>query len=182
VHGVHLAVPDRLDRQLADVPKRWPIRSRSSSLGRAAAELTPEQLQAAGVEAEPAIATRRPRRGARGRARAAAGEAPFNSASFGATVPPWSAAHAYTNLHGPKSPTTATVVGNVNCTEAGFENQTHHVVLDFGAIPFPVLEGQSIGIVPPGSDERGKPTSRASTASPARGTASGPATTTSRSR
>ena len=65
---------------------------------------------------------------------AAAGEAPFNSAAFGSTVPPWSAAHAYTNLFGPKSPTTATVVGNVNCTEAGCHNQTHHIVLDFGAM------------------------------------------------
>jgi len=71
-------------------------------------------------------------------------------------MPPWSAAHAYTNLYGPKQPTTAQVVGNFNCTEAGFDNQTHHIVLDFGAMPFPVLEGQSIGIVPPGVDERGK--------------------------
>src|SRR5450755_1525284 len=55
----------------------------------------------------------------------ASGEAPFNSAAFGATLPPWSAAHAYTNLYGPKSPTAATVVGNVNCTETGFHNQTH---------------------------------------------------------
>ena len=44
------------------------------------------------------------------------------------------------------------MVGNFNCTEAGFENETHHIVLDFGAMPFPVLEGQSIGIVPPGID------------------------------
>ena len=27
----------------------------------------------------------------------------FNSAQFGATIPPWSAAHAYTNLYGPKA-------------------------------------------------------------------------------
>ena len=86
-----------------------------------------------------------------------AGAAPFVASSYGATVPPWSAAHAYCNLYGPKHPTTATVTGNFNCTEAGFENQTHHVVLDFGALPFPVLEGQSIGIVPPGLDRRGKP-------------------------
>ena len=72
-------------------------------------------------------------------------------------VPPWSAAHAYTNLYGPKSPTTATVVGNFNCTEAGFDSETHHIVLDFGAMPFPVLEGQSIGIVPPGVDAHGRP-------------------------
>jgi len=122
------------------------------------AELSPEQLQAAGVEAEAATAVAAAAPAVLAVApEAAAGEAPFNSASYGATVPPWSAAHAYTNLHGPKSPTTATVVGNVNCTEAGFENQTHHVVLDFGAMPFPVLEGQSIGIVPPGTDERGRP-------------------------
>lgn len=80
----------------------------------------------------------------------------FRSAQYGATVPPWSAAHPYTNLFQPKSPTEATVVGNFNCTEAGFENETHHVVLDFGSMPFPVLEGQSIGIIPPGTDALGK--------------------------
>ena len=72
-------------------------------------------------------------------------------------MPPWSAAHPYTNLFPPKNPTTATVVGNFNCTEAGFESETHHVVLDFGSMPFPVLEGQSIGIIPPGTDALGKP-------------------------
>ena len=84
------------------------------------------------------------------------GSQPFRSARYGATVPPWSAAHPYTNLFAPRSPTTATVVGNFNCTEAGFESETHHVVLDFGSMPFPVLEGQSIGIVPPGTDALGR--------------------------
>jgi benzoyl-CoA 2,3-dioxygenase component A len=91
-------------------------------------------------------------------AESSAGEgAAFNSAVYGATVPPWSAAHPYTNLHGPKAPTTATVVGNVQVNEAGTANETHHIVLDFGSMPFPVLEGQSIGIVPPGNDAQGKP-------------------------
>ena len=81
----------------------------------------------------------------------------FRAASYGASTPPWSAAHAYTNLHGPKAPVTATVVGNINCTEAGFDNETHHIVLDFGSMPFPVLEGQSIGIIPSGLDANGKP-------------------------
>ena len=81
----------------------------------------------------------------------------FNSASYGANVPPWSAAHPYTNLHGPKAPTTATVVGNVQVNEAGTANETHHIVLDFGNMPFPVLEGQSIGIIAPGTDAQGKP-------------------------
>jgi benzoyl-CoA 2,3-epoxidase subunit A len=81
---------------------------------------------------------------------------------YGSTLPPWSAAHAYTRLYGPKNPVTATVVGNVRVTEAAGTGQrsdydTHHVVLDFGTLPFPVLEGQSIGIVPPGLDARGRP-------------------------
>lgn len=117
-------------------------------------ELSTEELEAAGVtdagsgvgatahlEIEPVVTP---------------GEASFMSASYGATTPPWSAAHAYTNLYAPKRPVTATVAGNFNCTEAGFESETHHVVLDFGAMPFPVLEGQSIGIVPPGTDALGK--------------------------
>jgi benzoyl-CoA 2,3-epoxidase subunit A len=123
-------------------------------------KLTPEQLAAAGVadDAEPgglaAEAT-----AAETLQSAISGEQAFNSAAFGSTVPPWSAAHAYSNLYGPKQGTTATatVAGNFNCTEAGFENETHHVVLDFGSMPFPVLEGQSIGIVPPGLDARGRP-------------------------
>ena len=89
----------------------------------------------------------------------------FNSAQFGATIPPWSAAHAYTNLYGPKATEktiTATVTGNVRVTEVGKQEgqqdyDTHHIVLDFGHMPFPVLEGQSIGIIPPGVDAKGKP-------------------------
>ena len=84
----------------------------------------------------------------------------FNSAQFGATIPPWSAAHAYTNLYGPKAfdkTITATVTGNLRVTEVGKDYDTHHIVLDFGNLPFPVLEGQSIGILPPGEDAKGKP-------------------------
>ncbi|SOY62815.1 benzoyl-CoA 2,3-epoxidase subunit BoxA [Cupriavidus taiwanensis] len=87
-------------------------------------------------------------------------EEAFSTACYGATVPPWSAAHAYTNLYGAKSASktiTATVTGNVRVTEVGREYDTHHIVLDFGTTPFPVLEGQSIGIVPPGTDASGRP-------------------------
>ncbi|MFN7481004.1 MAG: benzoyl-CoA 2,3-epoxidase subunit BoxA [Betaproteobacteria bacterium] len=121
-------------------------------------ELPPEELQAlaggaAEGLAEPAAAE------------PAAGPEPrFVAASYGSTLPPWSAAHAYTNLYGPKAAQktiTATVVGNHRVTEVGAHGHpdydTHHVVLDFGAMPFPVLEGQSIGIVPPGSDANGRP-------------------------
>ncbi|MBX3620423.1 MAG: benzoyl-CoA 2,3-epoxidase subunit BoxA [Rhizobacter sp.] len=120
-------------------------------------ELTAEQLAADGVTetAAPALA---------GTTLAEPALAPpgtpasaFDSAQYGATVPPWSAARPYTNLFTPKRPTTATVAGNYNCTESGFASETHHIVLDFGVQPFPVLEGQSIGIVPPGVDASGKP-------------------------
>ena len=84
----------------------------------------------------------------------------FSSAQHGATHPPWSAAHAYTNLYGPRAAEkfiSATVAGNVRVTEVGRDYDTHHVVLDFGARPFPVLEGQSIGVMAPGLDAQGLP-------------------------
>ena len=119
-------------------------------------ELTPEQLAAEGVGADAQAVVAATASAAPQLPAAVTGEAEFNSSEFGATMPPWSAGHAYTNLYGPKQPTTATVAGNFNCTEAGFANETHHVVLDFGSMPFPVLEGQSIGIVPSGVDDKGR--------------------------
>jgi benzoyl-CoA 2,3-dioxygenase component A len=116
-------------------------------------ELPPEQIAA--DSAAPVEATLAPTLPAR-----ADLDEPFRSGDYGATLPPWSAAHAYTNLYGPKAAekfVTATVVGNVRVTEVGREYDTHHIVLDFGAMPFPVLEGQSIGIIPPGTDASGRP-------------------------
>ena len=75
----------------------------------------------------------------------------------GSQVPPWSASHPYVNLYGHKAPVTATVAGNFRVTALGTDSDTHHVVLDFAGTPFPVLEGQSIGILPPGVDARGRP-------------------------
>jgi benzoyl-CoA 2,3-dioxygenase component A len=71
--------------------------------------------------------------------------------------PPWSAAHPYLNLHTLKKPVQATVAGNFRLTAADAEGDIHHLVLDFGTQFFPLLEGQSIGIVPPGVDGAGKP-------------------------
>ncbi|MDH1179361.1 benzoyl-CoA 2,3-epoxidase subunit BoxA [Achromobacter mucicolens] len=79
------------------------------------------------------------------------------AATPGAAVPPWSAAHPYVNLYTHKTPITATVVGNYRVTGADTESDIHHIVLDFGEQPFPVLEGQSIGILPPGVDALGRP-------------------------
>ena len=78
------------------------------------------------------------------------------STAAGASVPPWSAAHPYVNLYTHKNVTTATVAGNYRLTDESTDNAIHHLVLDFGATPFPVLEGQSVAIFPPGTDESGR--------------------------
>ena len=128
------------------------------------AELSAEELAAAGADADTAEQEAQAAVQAAASSSASAASTAvasgFNSAQFGATIPPWSAAHAYTNLYGPKAADktiTATVTGNLRVTEVGKDYDTHHIVLDFGNMPFPVLEGQSIGIVPPGLDANGKP-------------------------
>ena len=82
---------------------------------------------------------------------------PAETSSAGSSAAPWSALKPQTNLHGPKTPITATVTGNMRVTEVGKDYDTHHVVLDFGNQSFPVLEGQSLGVLPPGVDMDGKP-------------------------
>ena len=119
------------------------------------AALSDADLQAMGVDGQ-AVAAAPAADASPAQAVNSSGEAVFNSAAYGSTLPPWSAAHAYTNLYGPKTPTQATVVGNFKVNEAGTSNETHHIVIDFGSMPFPVLEGQSVAIVPPGVDASGK--------------------------
>jgi len=75
----------------------------------------------------------------------------------GAVAPPWSAAHPYLNLYGLARPATATCSGNFRLTAEDTSSEIHHIVLDFGKVAFPVLEGQSIGVIPPGEDAHGKP-------------------------
>jgi len=91
-------------------------------------------------------------------AEAANEEVQVNAAtSTTSPTPPWSAAHPYVNLYTLKNPITATVAGNYRLTDPGVESDIHHIVLDFGTQVFPILEGQSIGIIPPGTDANGKP-------------------------
>jgi benzoyl-CoA 2,3-dioxygenase component A len=120
------------------------------------AELSPAELEEAGVGAQEVANAEL---AAADSPVLSSGETDFNSARFGANLPPWSAAHAYTQLYGPKAQEktiTATVSGNVRVTDVGHEYDTHHIVLDFGHLPFPVLEGQSIGIIPPGAEASGR--------------------------
>jgi benzoyl-CoA 2,3-dioxygenase component A len=120
------------------------------------AELTQEELAAAGG----GVADQAERPSLPSSPSPSPGEDVFNVADFAAIIPPWSAAHPYVNLYGPRAverSITASVVGNVRVTDVGKDYDTHHIVLDFGATPFPVLEGQSIGVLPPGLDEDGRP-------------------------
>lgn len=75
----------------------------------------------------------------------------------GKSVAPASASKPSVNLYNRAKPAIATVVGNFRLTAADAENDVRHVILDFGDTPFPILEGQSLGIVPPGLDAEGKP-------------------------
>jgi len=75
----------------------------------------------------------------------------------GPATPPWSAAHPYLNLYTLAQPARATVSGNYRLTAPDTSSEIHHIVLDFGATAFPVLEGQSLGVIPPGVDASGKP-------------------------
>lgn len=74
----------------------------------------------------------------------------------GKAVAPKSAAKPTINLYNLGKPAVAKVTGNFRLTkDAGHD--VRHIILDFGAQPFPYLEGQSIGIIPPGVDENGDP-------------------------
>ena len=75
----------------------------------------------------------------------------------GAVAPPWSASHPYVNLYSTAKPALAAVTGNFRLTGEGASADIRHIVLDFGSTAFPVLEGQTIGIVPPGLDANGNP-------------------------
>lgn len=75
----------------------------------------------------------------------------------GRAAAPRSAAQPVVNLFTPDRPAIATVTGNLRLTDPDKDADIRHVVLDFGQTAFPVLEGQSIGVIPPGIDASGRP-------------------------
>jgi len=75
----------------------------------------------------------------------------------GPGCPPWSAAHPYVGLYSAAAPAIATVSGNHRITADDATSDIRHIVLDFGTTAFPVLEGQTIGILAPGTDDEGRP-------------------------
>ncbi len=70
---------------------------------------------------------------------------------------PATASKPTVNLYTLSKPAEAVVQGNYRLTAETADNDVRHIILDLGAQPFPVLEGQSVGIIPPGTGADGKP-------------------------
>lgn len=79
------------------------------------------------------------------------------SGQGGVAAAPWSAEIPRVNLYSLRTPAIAKVAGNLRLTDESSSSDIRHVVLDFGATAMPVLEGQTIGIIPPGLDAHGRP-------------------------
>jgi len=75
----------------------------------------------------------------------------------GAVSAPWSAGTPAGELVYPAAPALARVAGNLRLTDAHASCDIRHIVLDFGQTAMPVLEGQSLGVQPPGVDASGRP-------------------------
>ena len=68
---------------------------------------------------------------------------------------PETATKPQVNVYTRANPVKAVVTGNVRITSEAGASDVHHIILDFGAVRFPYLEGQSVGVIPPGVDQHG---------------------------
>jgi len=79
-------------------------------------------------------------------------------AGVGGRVPaPASASKPSVGLFTTAAPLTAKVQGNYRLTASDDESDVRHIILDLGSAKFPVLEGQTVAITPPGNTKNGKP-------------------------
>lgn len=69
---------------------------------------------------------------------------------------PISASKPTINLYNLGNPIEVVVQGNYRLTADGADTDVRHIILDFKGKPFPVLEGQSLGIIAPGTDADGR--------------------------
>ena len=79
-----------------------------------------------------------------------------HSGAGGKARAPVSAAKPTVNLYNLGHPVEATVQGNYRLTDESSDSDVRHIILDFGGKPFPVLEGQSLGIIAPGEGADGR--------------------------
>lgn len=73
----------------------------------------------------------------------------------GVVKAPASAAQPTVNAFGRENPVAATVQGNFRLTSENADADVRHIILDLGPDTFPVLEGQTVGITPPGKADNG---------------------------
>ena len=90
-------------------------------------------------------------------AEAAALLADAHARAGGRAVAPATASKPRINQFNRDAPAMATLAGNFRVTAVDASSDVRHLILDFGAMPFPVLEGQSIGVIPPGLTADGAP-------------------------
>ena len=69
---------------------------------------------------------------------------------------PKSASKPTINLYNLSNAVEAVVQGNYRLTDDGSDSDVRHIILDFQGKPFPVLEGQSLGVIAPGTAKDGK--------------------------
>lgn len=87
----------------------------------------------------------------------AASLAEAHQGAGGAAMAPASASRPTVNVNGVKNPIIAKVQGNYRLTAEGADADVRHIILDLGPGKFPILEGQTVGILPPGEDASGRP-------------------------
>jgi benzoyl-CoA 2,3-dioxygenase component A len=72
----------------------------------------------------------------------------------GKSKAPLSAGKPAVNMYNLGKPATLVVQGNYRLTDDP-DHDVRHIILDTNGLPFPVLEGQSVGIISPGTDAAG---------------------------
>ncbi|WP_298212293.1 benzoyl-CoA 2,3-epoxidase subunit BoxA [Ferrimicrobium sp.] len=75
-------------------------------------------------------------------------------------VAPKTASVPHLNVATRHSPIIATVMGNYRITDPHSDSDVHHLVLDLGSHAFPILEGQSVGVLPPPAPDATRPVLR----------------------
>jgi benzoyl-CoA 2,3-epoxidase subunit A len=75
----------------------------------------------------------------------------------GPSPAPESASKPLVNVYTRANPAKGVVTGNIRITSEAGAADVHHIILDFGVVRMPYLEGQSVGVVPPGIDDDGNP-------------------------
>lgn len=60
-------------------------------------------------------------------------------------------------IYKPKNPLKVKVIKNMRLTPEDYEEDIRHIILDLSNTDYTYSEGQSVGVLPPGVDENGKP-------------------------